>query len=56
MMPRVNTPGFILNCLEIFACFVAPDLSGKQLRGFSVNCYTYSTTAHSWLRRLTGPE
>jgi hypothetical protein len=56
MMPMVNTPGFHINYLELFACYVSLDLWSKLLRGFSINCYTDSTHVLSWLHRLTGPE
>ena len=56
MVPIVNTPGFHINYLELFACYVSLDLWSKQLRGFSINCYTDSTNVLSWLHRLTGPE
>jgi hypothetical protein len=56
LMPRKNTPGFHINYLELYACFISIYRWGSHLRGYSINCFTDSTSVKSWLLRLTGPE
>jgi hypothetical protein len=56
LAPMENTPSWHINYMELYAGFVAIKKWGSSLRGYTVICFTDSSTVHSWLNRMWGTE
>ena len=56
LAPVRGTPTWHINYKELYAGFTTVRYWGSSMRGYTVVCYTDSSSVHSWLSNMWGTE